>query len=280
MHFFHLYNIYKHRVNKKLSYILNQLHFQKCNLLKAMKYSMFPGGKRLRPCLVYATGKIFRVNLITLDVISAAIECIHIYSLIHDDLPCMDNDDLRRGKSSCHIKYNENISLLAGDALQSLAFNILSKSFMPGVSNLKRINMIIELSNAIGSSGMCMGQMLDLEKKKNNLDNLERINLYKTAFLMRSAVRLAYFSSHNFSKSILSILDCFSTCIGLAFQIKDDISDLKSDTCPLIKNIEKSKIKINELYEKAFLALNSLKKKHLDVVFLEQLTQFIIKDVK
>jgi len=167
MNFLHLYNIYKYRVNKKLSHVLNKLPFQKYNLLKAMKYSMFPGGKRLRPCLVYGTGIMFRVNLITLDVISSAIECIHIYSLIHDDLPCMDNDDLRRGKSSCHIKYNENVSLLAGDAFQSLAFNILSKSFMPGVSNFKRINMITELSSAIGSSGMCIGQMLDLEKKKN-----------------------------------------------------------------------------------------------------------------
>nr|WP_253254803.1 polyprenyl synthetase family protein [Buchnera aphidicola] len=167
MNFFDLYNMYQNRVNKKLSRIFNQLSFQKYNLLKAMKYSMFPGGKRLRPCLVYGIGKIFRVNMITLDVISSAIECIHIYSLIHDDLPCMDNDNFRRGKISCHVKYNEYVSLLAGDALQSLAFNILSKSFMPRVSYRQRLNIISELSNSIGASGMCIGQMLDMEKKKN-----------------------------------------------------------------------------------------------------------------
>jgi len=118
------------------------------------------------------------------------------------------------------------------------------------------------------------------KKKELNLHNIESINLYKTAFLIRSAVRLAYFSSYNFSKSILSILDFFSICVGLAFQIKDDISDLKNDTYPLIQNIQKSKIKINELYEKAFLALNNLKKKGFNVSFLEQLTKFIIKDIK
>ncbi len=297
MHFLNSYQIYKNRINTKLSCILNQLSFQKSNLLKAMKYSLFSGGKRLRACLVYTTGEVFKVNMITLDAISSSVECIHAYSLIHDDLPCMDNADFRRGKSSCHIKYGENISLLAGDALQSLAFNILSTSFMPGVSNLKRINMISELSHSIGSSGMCMGQILDLEaeKKMVNLSELKVINLYKTAFLMRSSVRLAYLSSSNFSKSILSILDYFSSSIGLAFQIQDDILDLQEDilklygnknnikktqknTYPSIIGVKKSKKKIQKLYRQAFFALNSLKKK-IDIKKLEKLTQFIIKRI-
>ncbi|MCU4136777.1 polyprenyl synthetase family protein [Buchnera aphidicola (Sitobion miscanthi)] len=294
MNFFHLHQIYKRRIDKKLFYTLNKLSFQKSNLLKAMKYSLFSGGKRLRSSLIYTTGKVFKVNIITLDVISIAIECIHSYSLIHDDLPCMDNDNFRRGRISCHIKYGESTSLLAGDALQSLAFNVLSEKFMPNVSNLKRIKMISELSNSIGFSGMCMGQQLDLEaeKKAVNLSELETINLYKTAFLIRSAVRLVYLSSNNFSKSILSLLDFFSSSIGLAFQIQDDIFDLKKDniniknkkiikknTYPTIIGLDKSQKKIKKLYNKAFSALNSLKKE-FNTNQLEELTKFIIKRIK
>ncbi|QCI21176.1 (2E,6E)-farnesyl diphosphate synthase [Buchnera aphidicola (Hyperomyzus lactucae)] len=290
MHFFQLYNIYKNRINKKILYTLNSLPFQNSNLLKAMKYSIFSGGKRLRSCLVYATGETFKVNIVTLDVISTVIECIHSYSLIHDDLPCMDNDCFRRGKISCHIKYGENIALLAGDALQSLAFNLLSESFMPNISNLERIKMISELSTSIGSSGMCMGQMLDLEAEKKvvNVSELDIINLYKTAFLMRSAVRLTYFSTNNFSKSILSTLDCFATSIGLAFQIQDDILDIENDilktlnknTYPLIIGLDQSRKKVKQLYEKSFSALNCLKKKDFNISVLENLTQFIIKNSK
>ncbi|QCI17846.1 (2E,6E)-farnesyl diphosphate synthase [Buchnera aphidicola (Acyrthosiphon lactucae)] len=281
MHFLNLYKMYKNRINKKLFYTLNQLPFQKSNLLKAMKYSVCSESKRLRSSLVYLTGEVFQINIVTLDVISTAIECIHSYSLIHDDLPCMDNDNFRRGKISCHIKYGESTSLLAGDALQSLAFNILSKSFMPNVSNFKRIKMISELSSSIGSSGMCIGQNLDLEseKKELSLSELQSINFYKTAFLMRASVRLVYLSSSNFSQSVLSILDLFSSSIGLAFQIQDDILDFKKDsikvqdnkiikknTYPLIIGLDKSRKKIKNLYEKSFLALESLKKKILILI--------------
>ncbi|QIQ42030.1 MAG: (2E,6E)-farnesyl diphosphate synthase [Buchnera aphidicola (Microlophium carnosum)] len=281
MNFLHLYKIYKCRINKKLFYTLNQLPFQKSNLLKAMKYSVCSGSKRLRSFLVYITGEVLKVNLITLDVISTSIECIHSYSLIHDDLPCMDNDHFRRGKISCHVKYGESTALLAGDALQSLAFNVLSKSFMPNVSNLKRVKMISELSNSIGSSGMCIGQELDLEaeKKEMNLSELESINFYKTAFLIRSAIRLVYLSSNNFSKSVLSILDLFSITIGLAFQIQDDILDFKKDSIKIRDNkiikkntylaiigLDKSREKIKELYQKSLFALDSLKKKKLILI--------------
>jgi len=295
MLFFHLYKKYKYRINKKLFHVLNQLPFQKSNLVQAMKYSVFSGSKRLRSSLVYATGDVFRVNKKTLDVISAVVECIHSYSLIHDDLPCMDNDDFRRGKISCHIKYGENTALLAGDALQSLAFNILSNSFMPDVSHLKRIKMITELSSSIGSSGMCMGQLLDLEaeKKEINISELKTINLYKTAFLIRSSIRLAYLSSNSFSASILSILDSFSDSLGLAFQIQDDILDVKNDsskqqdnkvikknTYPLIMGLEHSKKKMQQLYKKSFSILNILKKYDFNTDKLEKLTQFIIEYIE
>ncbi|QCI16121.1 (2E,6E)-farnesyl diphosphate synthase [Buchnera aphidicola] len=295
MNFVRLYKIYSNRINNKLFFTLNKLPFQNSNLIKAMKYSIFSGSKRLRSCLVYATGKTFNINLIALDVIATAIECIHSYSLIHDDLPCMDNDLFRRGKISCHVKYGENIALLAGDALQSLAFNVLSDSFMPDISDSKRIKMISELSSSIGASGMCIGQMLDLESEKKEvvLSELDSINLYKTAFLIRSAVRLAYFSSNYLSESILSTLDCFSISIGLAFQIQDDILDIKNDiirisnkdsnnivqknTYPSIMGLDQSKKKIQQLYKKSFLALNNLQKKDFDTNILRKLTQFIIK---
>jgi len=295
MLFFDLHKKYKYRINKKLFHVLNQLPFQKSNLVKAMKYSIFSGSKRLRSSLVYATGDVFRINKNTLDVISTVVECIHSYSLIHDDLPCMDNDNFRRGKVSCHIKYGENTALLAGDALQSLAFNILSNSFMPEVSCLKRIKMITELSNSIGSSGMCVGQLLDLEaeKKEIELSELETINLYKTAFLIRSSIRLTYLSSNSFSKSILSILDSFSESFGLAFQIRDDILDIKNDsskkqdnkviqknTYPLIIGLENSKKKMQQLYQKSLSTLNILRQYDFNTDKLEKLTQFIIEYIE
>lgn len=291
MNFLHIHERYKHRINKKLHYILNNLPFKKSDLLHAMQYSLFSGSKRLRSSLVYATGDMFKINIMTLDILSAVIECIHAYSLIHDDLPCMDNDYFRRGKMSCHIKYGEHIALLAGDALQSLAFNILSNSFMKNVSNKNRIKMISELSYSIGSSGMCIGQMLDLgsQKKIVNTSELNIIYLYKTAFLMRSAVRLTYFSSNILSRSILSILDLFSVSLGLAFQIQDDILDIKNDiitskngimikknTYPAIIGIEASKIKVDQLYKKSLLALEHLKKQAFDTTMLEKLINFII----
>ncbi|AYN24620.1 polyprenyl synthetase family protein [Buchnera aphidicola] len=294
MNFSHVYEIYCNRINKKLFEIIQDLPFQNSVLLKAMKYSTLLGGKRLRSCLIYATGEIFQINITTLDVISAAVELVHSYSLIHDDLPCIDNDYYRRGKISCHIKYGENIALLAGDALQGLAFNILSNNNMPGVHDAIRLKMISEFSNSIGYSGMCIGQMLDLEKtrKEINISELKKINLYKTAFLIRCSIRLAYFSSNNFSKEVLLILDKFSVSIGLAFQIQDDICDFKHDikkfkdkknkiknTYPLLIGLKKSKIKIKELYEEALFALKILKK-NFDVNILELLTRFIIKDFK
>jgi len=270
---------------------MQQLPFQDSILLEAIKYSTLLGGKRLRSCLIYVTGEMFKANINTLDVISAAIELVHSYSLIHDDLPCMDNDNFRRGKFSCHAKYGQGYALLAGDALQGLAFNILSSKKMPDVYDSTRLKMISELSNSIGYSGMCIGQMLDLEKYKKeiNISQLEEINLHKTAFLIRCSVRLAYFASNNFSKDILLILDKISTSIGLAFQIQDDIFDVKNDiqnlknkkrqlknTYPLLIGLKKSKLKIKQLYEESFFQLDSLKKK-FNVNNLKLLIQFMIK---
>lgn len=291
MKFSNLYDSYQNRINVKLFRLLNALPFRNSILLKAMKYSTLSGGKRLRACLIYVVGKIFNVNIITLDVIASVIELIHSYSLIHDDLPCIDNDYFRRGKIACHVKYGQNFSLLAGDALQSLAFNILSSYIMPGIKNCVRLKMISELSNAIGSSGMCFGQTLDLEKKTNevNLLELEKINLYKTAFLIRSSVRLVLLASNFSSKNILFILDRFSISIGLAFQIQDDIFDIKNDikkikkknkkknTYPLLIGLKNSEKKVEKLYKEAFSILFLLKEKSFNIDTLELFLEFIIK---
>lgn len=294
MNFCHFYNIYFNRINKKLSKIIKELPFQKSTILQAMRYSTLFGGKRLRACLVYATGQTFSVNITTLDVISATIELIHAYSLIHDDLPCLDDDSYRRGKISCHIKYGENFALLAGDALQGLAFNVLSSHVMPGVSDSIRLKMISELSYSIGATGMCIGQTLDLEKQKEiHVSELDKINLYKTAFLIRCSIRLAYFPSNSVSTKILLLLDKFAVSIGLAFQIQDDIFDLKYDinkknsnnrtvqkTYPLLIGLKKSQIKVKELYKIALFTLKCLKKEDFNVTTLELLTRFIIQRSK
>ncbi|QCI18421.1 (2E,6E)-farnesyl diphosphate synthase [Buchnera aphidicola (Aphis nasturtii)] len=294
MNVYNFYDFYQNRINKKLLDMFNNLPFQNSILLKSMKYGTLIGGKRLRACLVYIVGEMFKVNIITLDAISISIELIHAYSLIHDDLPCIDNDSFRRGNVSCHIKYGESFSILAGDALQSLAFNILSTYIMPGVSDRKRIKIISELSHSIGISGMCIGQTLDLQKdiKKLNVSELEKINLYKTAFLIRSSVRLSYLSSNFFSKRILSLLDRFSICIGLAFQIQDDIFDFQKDinkiknnqniynTYPNLIGIKTSQKKIKILYQEALSILKIFKKKSFIVDKLELLTNFIIQRSK
>lgn len=294
MNFFNFYDFYKSRINKQLLDMFNTLPDQNSILIKSMKYASLIGGKRLRACLVYIFGEIFKVNIITLDAISIAIELIHSYSLIHDDLPSIDNDAFRRGNVSCHVKFGESFAILSGDALQSLAFNVLSTYIMPGVSNKKRIKIISELSYSIGSTGMCIGQALDLEKdtKELNVCELDKINLYKTAFLIRSSIRMPYLSSNFFSKKILSLLDRFSICIGLAFQIQDDIFDFKNDTKELKNNkniyntypnligIEKSKKKIKILYQEALSILKIFEKKSFIINKLELLTDFIIQRSK
>ncbi|ALD15392.1 geranyl transferase [Buchnera aphidicola (Aphis glycines)] len=288
------YDFYQNRINKQLLNMFNTLPFQNSILIKSMKYGALIGGKRFRACLVYICGEMFKVHIITLDAISIAIELIHSYSLIHDDLPSIDNDAFRRGNISCHVKYGESFAILSGDALQSLAFHILSTYVMPGVSDKKRINIISELSYSIGSTGMCIGQALDLEKdiKQLNMCELDKINLYKTAFLIRSSMRLPYLSSNFFSKKILSLLDRFAICIGLAFQIQDDIFDFKQDTekCKKNKNIyntypnvigiQQSKKKIKTLYQEALSILKILKKKSFIINKLELLIDFIMQRSK
>ena len=201
-------------------------------LREAMRYSLLGGGKRVRAALVYATGEMLDGDQAKLDPAAAAVEIIHAYSLVHDDLPAMDDDDLRRGKPSCHIAHGEATAVLAGDALQSLAFEVLTQASNK-LSPLERSEMVLELAEAIGSVGMAAGQVIDLAASETDmgLDSLEQMHRLKTGALIRSSCRLAAIASgHHTASPVLEALDQYSANLGLCFQICDDILDVTVDT--------------------------------------------------
>ena len=201
-------------------------------LHEAMRYSVLGGGKRIRPVLVYATGEAFGVAPEALDGPASAVEIIHAYSLVHDDLPAMDDDDLRRGRPTCHRAFDEATAILVGDALQALAFQILAGD--PGivVDAAQRVRMIETLAAAGGSRGMAGGQAIDLDAvgKNLNLEQLENMHKHKTGALIRASVELGALSKQDVNAAALSKVSRYAECIGLAFQIQDDILDIVSDT--------------------------------------------------
>ncbi|MFV2060599.1 MAG: (2E,6E)-farnesyl diphosphate synthase [Gammaproteobacteria bacterium] len=262
------------------------------SLHKAMRYSVLNGGKRIRPILTYATGESFGVNLNSIDMPASAIELIHAYSLIHDDLPAMDDDDLRRGRPTCHIAHGEAMAILAGDALQALAFRILSH-YGDNLTNNQRIEMIKILTLASGSRGMAGGQAIDLDSvgKDINITELENMHIHKTGALIRACINMGALCSEKISDEELKILDHYAKCIGLAFQIKDDILDIESDTeilgktqgsdqaknkptYPSLIGMAESKKMAKDLLEQS---LNSLNKLELQTNRLAELAYFIIE---
>lgn len=220
------------RNNRQLERWLNQLPHQEQRLIEAMRYGLLLGGKRARPFLVYITGQMLGCKLEELDTPASAIECIHAYSLIHDDLPAMDDDELRRGQPTCHIKFDEATAILTGDALQTLAFTILADGELSSEAETHRIKMVKALAEASGANGMCLGQALDLaaEGRKVSLAELENIHRNKTGALMKCAIRLGALAAGQKGSEILPQLDQFADAIGLAFQVQDDILDIISDT--------------------------------------------------
>lgn len=220
------------RNNRQLERWLNQLPHQEQPLIEAMRYGLLLGGKRARPFLVYITGQMLGCKLEELDTPASAIECIHAYSLIHDDLPAMDDDELRRGQPTCHIKFDEATAILTGDALQTLAFTILADGELSSEAEIYRIKMVKALAEASGANGMCLGQALDLaaEGQKVSLAELENIHRNKTGALMKCAIRLGALAAGQKGSEILPQLDQFAESIGLAFQVQDDILDIISDT--------------------------------------------------
>ncbi|WP_440053786.1 (2E,6E)-farnesyl diphosphate synthase [Pseudoalteromonas sp. T1lg65] len=258
----------------------------------ATQYAISNGGKRLRPFLVYSTGELFGASQQDLDACAAAIECIHSYSLVHDDLPAMDDDELRRGKPTCHIMYDEATAILAGDALQSLAFELLSEpsdSLAIG-SQLKMLNV---LAKASGLQGMVGGQALDLDAtdQQISLTELERIHRLKTGALLRCSVELGLLSAgrHPSEPEYQALVE-YGNAVGLAFQVRDDILDIEGSTevlgkpsgsdidqnkstYPALLGLPQAQAKAEHLIQ---IALNALDRVAADTQVLADLAKYII----
>lgn len=235
-------------------------------LHQAMRYSVLNGGKRTRPLLTYATGKALGMGENLLDAQACAVEFIHVYSLIHDDLPAMDNDDLRRGKPTCHKAYDEATAILAGDALQALAFEVLCNDPSIQVNAEARLKMIGVLTKASGSQGMVGGQAIDLASvgTKLSLPELENMHIHKTGALIRASVNLAALSKTDLDPVSAKHLDHYAKCIGLSFQVKDDILDIESDTATLGKTQGKDSDNDKPTYP-ALLGMAGAKEKALEL---------------
>ena len=266
-----LLNSYKSRINKQLESLLPR---DDSILSSAMRYSVLNGGKRLRPILVYMTSELGNAKNDSLDTLAGAIELIHCYSLIHDDLPSMDNDDLRRGNPTTHKKYDEATAILAGDALQPLAFELLSQIDAPDQSKLAIINNI---ANACGHLGMVGGQIKDIHS--NDIKDVEALDLMhsqKTGRLIQTSLETAAILC-GLSANEVSMLSEYGSKIGLAFQIQDDIIDIESPsyvsgkdqgsdidqdkiTYPALAGLEESKIRAKELASEAKKILQPLSK--------------------
>jgi farnesyl diphosphate synthase len=262
-------------------------------LHQAMRYAVLGGGKRLRPLLTYATGRAIGTPAEVLDGPACAVELIHVYSLVHDDLPAMDDDDLRRGKPTCHRAFDEATAILAGDALQALAFYLLAHDPSITVPDAHRVAMIEALAQASGSHGMVGGQAIDLEAVGKTLDltELENMHIRKTGALIRASVRLAYLTRPDLPAEVAERLDHYAKCIGLAFQIQDDILDEESDSetlgktpgkdrvhnkpnYPALLGLAGAKRKAEELHE---VALEALRDFGAEMDLLRELSRFIIQ---
>jgi len=288
---------YQQRVEVLLDSFLPEDIPVKSRLKEAMRYSVLDGGKRIRPLLVYATGEALNLSAEKLDAIAVAIELIHVYSLVHDDLPAMDDDDLRRGKATAHIAYDEAMAILSGDALQTRAFEILSRP-LQGICAENQLKIINILSNAAGMQGMVEGQAIDLAAVGEQLteDQLEVMHHHKTGALIRASVLMASFCNNNSAsekedKNRREKLLNYAEAIGLAFQVHDDILDIESDTetlgkqqgadiaagkptYPSIIGLKAAKKKATDLRQRALDALSEFgEEAHL----LREIAGFIVK---
>ena len=287
---FDLHHI-QERINAFLSEQLDQIKPTCSTLPNAMRYGLLLGGKRIRPFLVYATGRMLGADLNQLDYAAAAIEAIHAYSLIHDDLPAMDNDTLRRGQPTCHITFDEATAILAGDALQSWAFEMITKA--TALSADQQLHLVKVLSQSAGVHGMCLGQSLDLaaEQKRVSLTELEQIHRHKTGALLTAALNMGFLCSPHYNDvSLQQQLIRYAEAIGLAFQVQDDIldvegesavlgktvgADMKADksTYPKLLGLNKAKQKAQELYHSALAELDNIP---FDTTPLRAVAEFVI----
>jgi farnesyl diphosphate synthase len=212
-------------------------------LHQAMRYVALGGGKRVRPMLAFAAGKAIGAAPAAVEAAACAVELIHVYSLTHDDLPCMDDDDLRRGKPTCHVQFDEATAMLVGDALQSLAFEVLASpaTAPPSAHAAAQLEMLQILAKASGSRGMCGGQAVDLDStgKALELAELEFMHIHKTGALIQAAVLLGGLSGGPLSQENRTHLERYARCLGLAFQVMDDVLDAETDTATLGKTAGK-----------------------------------------
>ena len=271
MHFNDRLKQYQHRIQSVLK---AQLPLAKNNLLhEAIRYSVLNGGKRLRPILVYLTGETFNASLEALDTPAFAIELIHCYSLIHDDLPAMDNDDMRRGKPTCHKKFNDAIAVLAGDALQALAFQKLSQA-NPLFNTSQQCKMQLTLARA--NLEMVEGQTIDITTNTDiTPDQLLGMYQKKTGALFEASIALGAIAANCQDETIFNQLIDFAKCLGVAFQIQDDVFDHASETISTytqLVGLNTAQEKINELFEQATQFLTNIR---LSVSPLAELTRYI-----
>ncbi|MDO9106741.1 MAG: (2E,6E)-farnesyl diphosphate synthase [Methylovulum sp.] len=252
----------QNRVERALEQRLPGENILPQKLHQAMRYCVLDGGKRMRPMLAYCTGKTLGLPPEALDGPACAVEFIHVYSLIHDDLPAMDDDELRRGKPTCHVAFDEATAILTGDALQALAFETLAHDPSIIASPESRLKMITALAKASGSQGMVGGQAIDLASvgTKLNLPELENMHIHKTGALIRASVNMATLSKADIDPVVATKLDHYAKCIGLSFQVKDDILDEESDTATLGKTQGKDKDNDKPTYP-ALLGLAGAKQK-------------------
>ncbi len=209
-------------------------------LHQAMRYATLGGGKRIRPLLCHAAGELAGADSARLDIAGCAVELIHAYSLVHDDLPCMDNDVLRRGKPTCHVEYDEATAMLVGDALQAQAFQLLSEHALAGDPR-RQLAMLRHLAQAAGSRGMAGGQMIDIEGTGQHLTRaeLEFMHVHKTGALIRAAILLGAQCGAALPEDEMARLDHFAKRVGLLFQVIDDILDAEASTATLGKTAGK-----------------------------------------
>lgn len=280
----------QHRTEQALEKALPAANIAPNQLHEAMRYATLGGGKRVRALLAHAAGEFCGADAVKIDPSAIAVEMIHAYSLVHDDMPCMDDDDLRRGKPSCHKQFDDATALLVGDALQSLAFQVLSAPNLHADAE-HQIKMIHLLALASGSRGMAGGQAIDLESVGETLSQteLEYMHIHKTGALIRAAALLGAYSANTLDEKRIAAIDHYAQSIGLAFQVVDDILDAEADTATLgktagkdadsnkptyvtILGLTRSKSLAQALYESAIEPLNAYGSAATRLV---QLAQFI-----
>ena len=287
------HDVFQERINNFLALQLDKLSINDDKLHQAMRYGLLIGGKRMRPYLAYITGEALGANLADLDGIAGALECIHAYSLLHDDLPAMDNDDLRRGQPTCHKAFDEATAILAGDSLQTLAFDILANHNFSKAIQPKQIKLIQQLVSASGYQGMCGGQALDLAATNQQIDlaKLEKLHLLKTGALLEASVLMGAECATQVTEKDKEALKKYARLIGLAYQVQDDIIDITSteeqlgkpkgsdlaankSTYPALLGLQGAQQKAENLFQQALQALTGLP---YNTQSLAEFATFIVK---